>query len=195
MRKILAWHFCAASPNGRPVLRDGQPLVVGKTYTHAGEIAMCPSIYQLHNGQGGYHASRRISDALVYALGEWACRVECWGDVVEGYDKLVGRNRRALWAVDAATALHRSACDIAEHALLRAGVDDRRVWEAIKTKRRWLIGTATDAELAAAWCAAHGVARCAAHGAAWDSANGAAMGADRDEWCTILEGRVMEARK
>ena len=167
-KKILAWHFCA-DRDGKPVLRDGQPLTV-RTYNWAGPIEMCAS---------GLHASCRLIDALEYAPGPWLSRVECWGDVDSQSDKLVCRHRRVLWIVDATRALHLAACDIADHALLRAGVDDPRSWEAIKCKRRWLMGTASDSELSAAGAAA----RAAAGDAAWD------------EWNDILVANVEEARR
>jgi len=54
-KKILGYHFT----NGM-VLRDGQPLKVGKLYKHPGKLGMCVS---------GYHASIDIGDALSYAPG------------------------------------------------------------------------------------------------------------------------------
>ena len=55
--------------------------------------------------------------------------------------------------------LHEFACRCAERALTSAKATDERSWTAIKVKRLWLKGEATDAELAAA--------RAAAGGAAW----------------------------
>ena len=84
--------------------------------------------------------------------------------------------------------LHHFACDCAERALLReraAGREpDPRSWEAVRIKRRWVEGRATDQELGAARDAA-GAARAwaaeAAWDAAWDAAGAWAWGAVRAE--------------
>jgi hypothetical protein len=69
-----------------------------------------------------------------------------------------------------ANALHELACKFAEGALLKereAGREpDPRSWEAIATKRRWIAGDATDADLEAAWAAAWAAARAEAEAAA-----------------------------
>ena len=62
------------------------------------------------------------------------------------------------------------ACWSAEQALPHWDAvmpDDRRPQVAIETRRRWLDGLATDAELGAAWAAAWGAAWDAAWDAAW----------------------------
>ena len=69
-----------------------------------------------------------------------------------------------------APVLHEFACRCAERALTNAKVTDERSWTAIKVKRLWLKGEATDAELAAAWAAAGAAAWDAARAAAWDAA-------------------------
>ena len=84
--KVLAWHFTYGMR-----FRDGQPLVVGKTYTHTGPLVMCDS---------GYHAGRDITDALYYAPGFTVSRVECSGEMREQSDKLVCRQRKVLWSFD-----------------------------------------------------------------------------------------------
>ena len=100
-----------------------------------------------------------------------------------------------LWAVLReeflpATILHEFACRCAERALKKAKVTDERSWNAIKVKRAWLKGEATDEELAAAraaaaaaWAAgAAGAAAWAAWaaGAAWAVAAWVAAWAARD---------------
>jgi hypothetical protein len=86
-KKILAWHFT----NGMK-LRDGQPLEMGKTYRFEGALEMCAK---------GYHASIDMRDALSYAPGFQVSRVECSGDMDQQSDKLVCRNRKVLWTLDA----------------------------------------------------------------------------------------------
>ena len=153
--KILAWHFT----EGR-TLRDGQPLEVGKTYTHEGEIKICAS---------GYHASRRLIDALRYAPGAQISRVECWGDVQEQDDKLVARNRTVLWTIDATMILHEFACRVAEIALSKVTNPDPRSLAAIKAKRKWMKGKISDKDLDAAESAAGSAAWAAARSAAWSA--------------------------
>ena len=161
--KILAWHFT----EGR-TLRDGQPLEVGKTYTHEGEIKICES---------GYHASRRLIDALRYAPGAQISRVECWGDVQEQDDKLVARNRTVLWTIDATMILHEFACRVAEIALSKVTNPDPRSLAAIKAKRKWMKGKISDKDLDAAESAAGSAAESTVRRAAWAAARSAAWAA------------------
>ena len=167
MDKILAWHFTKGM-----VLRDGQPLVIGKTYIHTGKIKMCES---------GYHASKRITNALRYAPGAQLSRVRVWGDIQEDGDKLVARNRKVLWTIDATRILHLFACDVAEEALKRIENPDPRSFAAIETKRRWLNGKATDEELSAAWSAAREAWR-----TALNAARSAALAAESATWRAAL---------
>ena len=85
-----------------------------------------------------------------------------------------------LWAVlreefVPAHTLHEFACRCAEGELRKAGVTDDRSWNAIRVKRLWIEGKATDTELAAA----RDAARVAARDAAWDAAQVAARAAAR----------------
>lgn len=159
MTKIQGWHFTDGWQ-----LRDGQPLVVGKTYSVKGPLVMC---------EWGLHLSRRLIDALWYATGSVISRVEGWGDVIEGDDKDDCRHRTVLAAIDGERLLHYAACKFATDALHIAGVTDKRCWDAIRTKRRWLKGKATDEELTAARSAAWVAAQAAAWDAAWDAARAA----------------------
>jgi hypothetical protein len=125
-------------------------------------------------------------DALRYAPGAICCRVEIWGDIERGEDKLVGRYRKVLWMVDATQILHEFGCRCAEHVLRRYGNGDERSWAAIAAKRAWLREEITDGELAAArdaarvaaWAAAWAAARDAARVAAWAAAEDAAWAAE-----------------
>ena len=87
-----------------------------------------------------------------------------------------------LWAVlreefVPAHILHEFVCRCAEEALRKAGVTDDRSWNAIRVKRLWIEGKATDTELDAARAAAWDAARAAAWDAAWDAARAAAQAA------------------
>ena len=161
--RIKGWHFCKDW-----ALLDGQKLVVGETYHVEGELVMC---------ERGLHLSERILDALSYAPGSVVCRVEGWGDVQKDTDKLVCRNRTVLSAIDGTRILHLTACKWATDALKVAKVTDERCWNAIRTKRLWLDGKATDEELAAEWDAAWAAEWDAASAAAWAAARAAAWAA------------------
>src|SRR3990167_8203256 len=152
----FGWHFL---PAGRR-LRWGSREVVeaGRTYRAKGSLAMC---------ENGMHASARAIDALMYAPGPLVCRVELVGERLNAADKACARERSVLWLADATIVLHEFACTVATDALhlaeARGARVDPRSWAAIETKRRWLRGEATDAELAAA----RAVAWAAARDAAW----------------------------
>lgn len=75
--------------------------------------------------------------------------------------------------------LHEFALWCAEEALAKAEVGDERCWNALKVKRLWLEGAATDNELAAARDAARAATRDIAK-AARAAARDAAMAAARD---------------
>ena len=213
-KRIKAWHFL---PKDKTLCYgDGRKVRAGRTYSYAGKEPpeLCVR---------GVHASERVLDALSYAPGPILCRVEVWGDVQRGDDKLVGRHRKVLWVMDVTPILHEFACRCAERALKQAGVTDKRCWDAIKAKRGWLKGKVTDAQLSAAWDAAwdawsvwdaawavawaaawdaRDAVRAAAWAAAWDAARAAAWAAAwdardaaRDEQGLLLEKMVRAARR
>jgi len=157
---ILAWHFTAGMK-----LRDGTPLVVGRTYRHNGALDMCRS---------GLHASRDPYDALMFAPGSTLSLVLCWGDVEHGDDKLVCSRRTVL-----------ATRDVLREASMYAFWCVRQVWHlltdersrtAVVTAEKYARGEATQEELAAARDAAWDAAG-AAGGAAWDAARYAAWAA------------------
>lgn len=142
--KILAWHF----------LKDDRKLrffpytevTPGSIVTATGELMMC---------NNGCHASIEPLDALKYAPGPIVCRVEVFGEILKGSDKLCARHRKVLWMADATNALHEFACCCVEQALFRehkAGRDtDQRSWIMIDVHRRWLRGEVSDDEEYSAW--------------------------------------------
>ena len=176
--KVIAWHFCSGDK-----LRDGKPLVVGKTYRITGQLVMC---------ERGLHWSRRIIDALQYAPGSTICLVEAWGNVEEQGDKGVSSYRKVIAKVDAKKLLRLFACDVADESMDRCGWKDHRSRNATVVARRHANGEATDAELSAARSAAEGAAEDAARraarsaaesavdGAAWSAVDGAAWSAVED---------------
>ena len=177
---VMAWHWAVKDKDGKLRLRDGRDVpAVGVSLIHEGEVEMCNS---------GLHASRRVIDALAY-IPDGAtvlCRVKCEDVVAEQDDKLVCRQRTVVWSHDCKKLLHEAACIFAERALTIAGIkDDGRnaSWNAIRVKRLWLKGEATDEQLkeardaaGEAWAAAREAwaaawdAWAAAEDAAWDAA-------------------------
>ena len=90
-----------------------------------------------------------------------------------------------LWAVlweelIDARILHEFACWCAEDALSHVENADERSWNAIKVKRAWLRGEASDVARAAARTAARAAARTAAWSAAGSAAEDAARTAAED---------------
>ena len=172
---MLAWHFLRGD---RRLSYPPHTLVeVGQKLTVKPPLKLCT---------WGLHASKRAIDALQYAPGSIACRVELSGEILESGDKVCATERTVLQMVDATNILHEFACWCAEQALLRereAGQEpDPRSWAAVDAKRKWLRGEITDSELAAAWDAAQ-AAREAAQ-AAW--AAQAAREAARADFATLV---------
>lgn len=128
MRTELGWHF--AQDNMRTRYTD-EPITVGEWLECEGEIELCAN---------GMHASKNIMDALGYAPGSMICRVEVEGEILEGDDKIAGRRRRVIYAIDGKRLLHEFACRCAEDALALIPNPDPRSVAAIKAKRDWLAG-------------------------------------------------------
>ena len=191
---MLAWHFLRGD---RRLSYPPHTLVeVGQKLTVEPPLELC---------NWGLHASKRAIDALNYAPGSIACRVELSGEILEGDDKVCATERTVLKMIDATNVLHEFACWCAEQALLKereAGREpDQRSWAAIEAKRKWLRGEITDSELEAARDAALAAAAqddamdaaWAARAAAWDVAWAAARDAAWDVHNTQLEKMLLEA--
>ena len=182
-KKILAWHFTDGLK-----LRDGQPLEVGKTYTHKGKVKICES---------GYHASEHLLNALQYAPGAQLSRVECWGSVKTQDDKLVAENRTVLWTMDATMILHEFAYRVAEQTLAKIDNPDPRSLAAIEAKRKWMRGEISDKELYVTRSAAESVALLAAwsvaESAAWYAVWLVAESAALSDFDKLLTQMVEEA--
>ena len=163
-KPILGWHFLA--DDKRLGHGDGRVVQLGKWCKVKGDVIEC---------ENAMHSGRTLRDALQYAAGSRICRVEMTADARDKtHDKgiLFARGRRVLWWIDGERLLHEFACCCAEDALALIDKPDPRSVEAVKVKRQWLRGEATDAKLAAAWVAARD--------AAWDAAGAAASAAARD---------------
>jgi len=147
MKEIQGYHF----HNGK-TLRDGRPLPDrGVWLVHNGPVVLC---------QNGFHQSRHPWDALQYAPGNYLSKTVLRGDIIEGEDKDVGRERMIVATVNAERLLHEYGCWCAEQCLPvweawaagREDADDPR--KAIEAKRAWLRGEISDEELSAARSAA-----------------------------------------
>ena len=154
-KTYTGWHFLPADRRMQwPLERFGEaiegPLVEpGKTYEVSGPVEVCA---------WGLHACRRAIDALNYAPGTVVCRVTLSGDVVVEGDKAAATKRTVHWMADASRVLHEFALWCAETVMEHHGSDrlngikldsDRRELPliALRTKRRWLDGKASDYEL------------------------------------------------
>ncbi len=167
-KPVLAWHFVGQKlRNGDPVPPDGETLV------YKGDLIMCDS---------GLHASKRIIDGLRYAPGNTICRVRCGGEMVNGSDKLVCRERTILWRIDGNEVLHlfarKQALGVAHlwrmpeivRQYLETG--DESLRSAVWSAAAWAAGAAAAAAGAEAGSAARSAAAAAAGAvAAMDAAN------------------------
>jgi len=159
---MKAWHFLRDDGRAQHGLLG--VIEVGKTYKVKGKPIPC---------YHGLHASTRLIDALDYAGGSLLCRVEMGGEIAKDSDKVCAQERTVIWMMDISTILHNFACNEAERAMLAQKTQDPRSMEAIRIKRLWIKGKATDAELDAAraasrvseWAAANASARFAASAA------------------------------
>lgn len=168
--EILAWHFlrddCLLG------YKDKRKVEIGKKITVDCKPVLCES---------GLHGSVRAIDALRYAPGPMVCRVVLSGEFAKGNDKIAATERTVIAMADATALLHTFACDIAEEAVLKyCNPPDPRSLSAIQTKRDWLTGKATDAQLAAARGAVSAAARDAVSAAARDAAWAAARDAQNE---------------
>lgn len=163
--KIKAWHFAVKART----CRDLPAFEAGTIYRHTGPCILC---------QSGLHASPKLIDALRHAPGPIISRVECTDIVRHDSNKFVCRVRKHVWWIDASSILSEFACWCAERALHQAHVIDERCWNALKAKRLWLKGMATDGYLEtarkAAWKAAQAAQAAQAARPAIEIAAGAA---------------------
>ena len=135
---VLGWHFL--SPSGT-AYGGYRPSDIG---------VWEPAIENPSPCMRGYHGSPTILKALEYAQGPILGRCEYRG-VVSHPDggKWAARERRCIARVDASAWLRFAAAHFAEEAVVRAGMTDERSLEVIRVARRFALGQATQAELAA----------------------------------------------
>jgi hypothetical protein len=154
-----AYHFVGDT------LRDGSPVPDnGVTLVYDKPIELCVS---------GYHASRRVLDALQFAPGPTLCRVNCSGIVKEIESKLVCSERTIIDRIDATDILWKFSRECSLSVLDK--------WDAPEIVRKFL-ETGDEVYRSAAQSEARDVAwrvtRSAAGDAAWSAVRSAADGAD-----------------
>ena len=178
-KPLLVWHFLRQNweTNSGSIKTK-----VGDTYHVEPPIKICSH---------GMHGSRKVLDALGYLAGPILTLCEVWGEFAEQSDKIVAEYRRPLWGKDISTELNEWACCNAEVALLVAGIEDSRCWEAIEAKRAWLRGEISDKELDASWAAAWAAAWDASRDASWAAARAAARDA---AWAAARDAAWAAAR-
>ena len=178
--KVLAWHFT----NGMK-LRDGQPLKVGKVYKHVGPLEMCAT---------GYHASIDIRDALSFAPGFTVSRVECRGEMEQQSDKLVCRERKVLWTMDAKKIILKWSTRVATDAvkMVRKTSTDKAwdTWADMWISGKYRTYAAAKAAASAAYAASAANAAYAASYAAYADANAA-----RKKYSGWLVAMIEKGRK
>ena len=166
----LYWHFLPDSGYYNHDMQDVKA-EMGVTITIDDSLAICTR---------GLHACLKPLDALRYTPGALVSLVQLGGTIIEEDDKHAASERTIIWMADATQTLHEFAIWCAEQALALIKEPDPRSLAALETKRRWLRGKATDAELTAALAAAldaAGAAALAAAGAKAGDAAGAKAGA------------------
>jgi len=156
---VRVWHF--ARDDMTLDYGDGRKITPGETITVDCKPVLCES---------GLHGSESIMDALALAPGNMVCRCDISGEIVRGYDKLVGTERKCLWVVDGFTLLR----DFARWCALQV-IDG---WDAPDVVRKWL-ETGDESLRSEARSAAHSAADSAARSAARSAACYAACYAAR----------------
>ena len=193
---VKAWHFSDGNMNHD--MRHIQ-IVPGL------ELSVDPDRVELCTY--GLHGCTSPLDALKYGNGAFISYNEYSGLLLHGDDKLVSSNRKTIACADASRVLHEFAILCAEDALALIESPDPRSIEALRVKRLWLDGKATDEELkiarteayaaaeeayAAARAAADAAARAAAYAAADAEAYAAARAAAREKQSTRLEAILFD---
>lgn len=159
---VEAWHFLPE--NGCLAHDDGRKVTVGETLKVEGPLALCAH---------GLHGCKRLIDTVENVSGPLLCRVRLGGEIIDGGNKYVAAERTVLWMFDATKLLYEFTCRIAEELLRKYGVTNRRCWDAIKIRRQWLVGRATDKDLEAACIAVRAInpanwtSNCAINAASW----------------------------
>ena len=146
---MRAYHFFGDT------LRDGSPVPPdGEWISVEGDLRLCSN---------GLHASKHPFDALQYAPGNNLALVELRGEIIEGDDKVVARERKIIKRIDATDLLRQFAKDCALSVI--------HLWDAPPVVIDFLNGD--ESKRGAARAAARATAMAAARAAAMDAARAA----------------------
>lgn len=133
---FLAWHFLEKSKKLR--YGDDRLAAVGRILSVGGPIKLC---------QNGLHGSIRLMDALHYAPGFILSRVKIWGNVDKEDDKICGRCREILWMKDVTDEINEFSYLCVKRALSWERNPNRKLWDVIEMRWKWMSGVVTDEEL------------------------------------------------
>lgn len=142
MKTITCWHFL---PDNKVTRYSNEVVTNGSILTAQGDLKLCSN---------GLHGSISALDALKYAPGSIICRTEISGDIIEGGDKICGRNRKCLQMADATKVLRIFAADCAVRLLSKIKDPDPRTVAAIQGVRDFAEGKITKEELETLYIAA-----------------------------------------
>jgi len=187
MKKAYGWYFSETSLR----LQRGDYRKVTPGITHTVNEADL-SIYKY-----GLHASKRLLDALYYALGPYVWRVRLSGRILSNDDTLCASNREYLWGYDASEVLSRFARNEALRVIhrwdapdivvnyLETGRESLRVEAAAaiwsRIARAASVPPVTSATNAAIQAARWAVACATPHEAVWMAAHAAAWALSRPD--------------
>ena len=168
---LIAYWFAMADKQGRAYSpnKPDEKWTVGQARTLNGEIIPC---------RYGFHGSSTLWQALDYAPGPLACKVELSGTIVQEHDKLAASQKTLLAAVNVERELRLFAADCAERVLHIFELEyphDDRPRKAIAAARDYADGRIDYAAMAAAMAAAMVAARAVAMAkpAPWTAASAA----------------------
>jgi hypothetical protein len=148
----LRWSLPTRNEDGSYTPGEWMPVIKGK-------LTPCKK---------GYHGCK--AEHLIYWIHDTVFAMEFRGNVIPKSNKVVGREARTLYPLEAWTraAQYNFRADVAEHVLPifeAERPDDPRVRDCIAVIRRYAIGKATQKELDAAARAAYAAANVAAYAA------------------------------
>lgn len=163
---LIAYWFAMADKQGRAYSpnKPDEKWTVGQARTLNGEIIPC---------RYGFHGSSTLWQALDYAPGPLACKVELSGTIVQEHDKLAASQKTLLAAVNVERELRLFAADCAERVLHIFELEyphDDRPRKAIAAARDYADGRIDYAAMAAANAAANAAALVLPWRSAWAAA-------------------------
>ena len=187
---LIAYWFAMADKQGRAYSpnKPDEKWEVGKKRTLRGQVVPC---------RYGFHGSPTLWQALEYAPGPLACKVELGGTIVRDSDKLVASQKTLLAAVNVERELRLFAADCAEHVLHIFELEypnNDRPRKAIAAARDYADGRIDYAAMVAAKSAAEWAAESAAAARA-AAARAAAMVAAKSAAMVAAKSAAMVAAK